>query len=82
MIKNFVFLAEEAPGVDIRLGVGDDFSDEVAVSLKDITGKTYEGRSLTLTIPAAAFDGRTFDSIGVFCYDNGDLFDWVTIETP
>ena len=80
-IENFVFLAAEAPGVDIRLGVGDDFSDEVAVSLKDITGKTYEGRSLTLTIPAEAFNGRFFDSIGILCYDTGDLFDAAPIVT-
>ncbi|WP_420640936.1 hypothetical protein [Candidatus Leptofilum sp.] len=81
VIRDFVFLAAEAPGVDIRLGVGNDFSDEVSVSLRDITGKTYEGRSLTLMIPAMAFDGRTFDSIGVVCYDNGDVFDSAPIET-
>lgn len=82
VIRDFVFLAAEAPGVDIRLGVDDDFSDEVAVSLKDITGRTYEGRSLTLTIPPEGFDGRSFNSIGVFCFDTGDLFDWAPIEAP
>lgn len=82
VIRNFVFLAAEAPGVDIRLGVGDDFSEDVGVSLRDITGKTYEGRSLTLTLPAEAFDGRSFDSIGVFCFDTGDLFDYALIQTP
>jgi hypothetical protein len=81
-ISNFVFLAAEAPGVDIRLGVGDDFSDGVGVSLKDITGDTYEGRSLTLNIPPQAFDGRFFNSIGVFCFDTGDLFDYALIEPP
>lgn len=82
VIRNFVFLAEEAPGVVIRLGVGDDFSDEVAVSLRDITGRTYEGRTVSLTIPPAGFDGRTFNSIGVYCYDTGDLFDWAVFEVP
>ena len=82
VIRNFVFLAAEAPGVDIRLGVGDDFADGVGVSLRDITGKTYEGRSLTLTIPAAAFDGRSFDSIAVFCFDTGDLFDSALVQLP
>lgn len=82
VIRNFVFLAEEAPGVDIRLGVGNDFSDEVAVSLRDITGRTYEGRTVTLTIPPAGFDGRAFDSIGVYCYDTGELFDWALFDAP
>lgn len=82
VIRDFVFLAAEAPGVDIRLGMGDDFSDAVSVSLRDITGKTYEGRSLTLTIPPAAFDGRSFDSIAVVCFDTGDVFDSALIERP
>ena len=81
-IRDFVFLAAEASGVDIRLGVDRNFEDDVAVSLKDITGDTYEGGSLTLTIPDEAFDGRTFNSIGVVCYDNGEVFDWATIQSP
>jgi len=81
-IRDFVFLAAEAPGVDIRLGVDRNFEDDVAVSLKDITGDTYEGGSLTLTIPDEAFDGREFNSIGVVYYDNGDVFDWALIEPP
>lgn len=82
VIRDFLFLASEAPGVDIRLGIDDDFTDGVGVSLKDITGKTYEGRSFTLTIPAEGFDGRSFNSIGVFCFDTGDLFDWALLEAP
>lgn len=81
-ISNFVFLAAEAPGVDIRLGLDGDFSDVAAVVLKDITGQVYEGRSLTLTIPDAAFDGRAFDSISVFCFETGEIFDWALFETP
>ncbi len=80
VIRDFVFLAAEAPGVDIRLGVDDDFSDGVGVSLKDITGDTYEGRNLTLTLPDEAFDGRSFNSIGVFCFETGDLFDYATFD--
>ncbi len=81
-ISGFVFLAAEAPGVDIRLGVDRNFDDNVSVSLKDITGDIYEGGGLTLTIPDEAFDGREFNSIGVVCYDNGDIFDWALIEPP
>jgi hypothetical protein len=81
VLRDFVYLAPEAPGVDIRLGVGRDFSDEVAVPLKDITGNTYEGRDLKLTIPTTAA-GRTFTSIGVFCYATGDLFDFAEINPP
>lgn len=33
VVRDFVLLVEEAPGVDIRLGVGNDFSGEVAVRL-------------------------------------------------
>lgn len=33
VVRDFVSLVEEAPGVDIRLGVGNDFSDEVAMRL-------------------------------------------------
>ncbi|MEZ4519627.1 MAG: hypothetical protein R3C44_23295 [Chloroflexota bacterium] len=74
-LAGFVFLAAEAPGVDIRLGVDGDYSDEESVSLRDITGKTYEGRSLTLTLPDEAYDGRRLNSIGVVCYNTGDVFD-------
>lgn len=81
LIRDFVSLVEEAPGVDIRLGVGDDFSDEVALSLKDITGRLYEGRSVTLLIPDSA-SGRTFDSIAVFCFDTGELFDFAIFQVP
>lgn len=82
VVRGFVSFVSEAPGVDIRLGVGGDFSDAVAVSLKDITGDEYDGRTLTLTLPDAAFDSRTFDSIGVFCFDTGDLFDYALFEPP
>lgn len=81
VIEDFVFLAKEAPGVDIRLGIGDNFSDDVSISLKDITGKVYEGRRLRLTIPAGAL-GREFDSIGVFCFATGDLFDYAMFQSP
>lgn len=81
-IRDFVFFATEAPGVDIRLGVDRNFDEGVAVSLKDITGDSYDGASLTLTIPDEAFDGRQFNSIGVVCYDNGDIFDWAVIQPP
>jgi hypothetical protein len=81
-IRDFVSLVAPAPGVDIRLGVDGDISDEAAVVLKDITGKTYEGRSLTLTIPDAAFDGRTYDTIAVMCFETGELFDKTTFESP
>jgi hypothetical protein len=81
-IRDFVFLAAEAPGVDIRLGLDRNFDNGVAVSLKDITGDIYDGGSLTLTIPDEAFDGRQFNSIAVVCYDNGDIFDWALIEAP
>lgn len=80
-IRDFVSLVAEAPGVDIRLGVGDDFSDAVAIPLRDITGKVYEGRVLRLTIPPAAL-GRTVDSIAVYCYATGDVFDFAVFETP
>ena len=79
-ITEFVSLVSPAPGVDIRLGMGRDFSDEVAVVLRDITGRDFEGRSLTLTIPDAAYDGRTFDSIAVFCWETGEIFDWAQFE--
>jgi len=81
-VTGMLFTIVEAPGVDIRLGVDRDFSDEVAVSLRDITGKTYNYRNFTLTIPSEAFDGRSFNSIGIFCYDTGDLFDFAVFETP
>ena len=35
---------------------------------------------MTLTIPDSAFDGRTFNSISVFCYETGEIFDWVVFE--
>lgn len=81
-VTGMLFTVIEAPGVDIRLGVDRDFSDEVSVSLRDITGKTYDYRNFTLTIPPEAFDGRRFNSIGIFCYDTGDLFDFAIFETP
>lgn len=81
VIREFFFLAAEAPGVDIRLGIDNDFSDGVGVSLKNITGQTYEGRSLTLTVPDKAYDGRSFSSIGVFCFDTGELFDHALFES-
>ena len=81
-VTDFLFTVVEAPGVDIRLGVDRDFSDEVAVSLRDITGNSYENRDFKLTIPAAAFDGRSFNSIGIYCYDTGDLFDFAVFESP
>lgn len=81
-VTGLVFTVVEAPGVDIRLGVDQDFSDEVAVSLRDITGASYNYRDFTLRIPSAAFDGRSFNSIGIFCYDTGDLFDFAIFETP
>jgi len=81
VIEDFVFLADEAPAVDIRLGIGKDFSDDVALSLKDITGKIYQGRRLQLTIPASAM-GNEYDSIGIVCYDNGDVFDYALFQSP
>jgi hypothetical protein len=81
-ISDFVALLAAAPGVDIRLGIDGDYSDEVAVVLKDITGKNYEGRTLTLTIPDRAFDGQTYDGIAVICFDTGELFDAVTFASP
>lgn len=81
-VTGMLFTVVEAPGVDIRLGVDRDFSDEVSVSLRDITGKTYNYRDFTLTIPPEAFDGRSFNSIGIFCYDTGDLFDFAVFENP
>ena len=81
-VTDFLFTVVEAPGVDIRLGVDRDFSDEVAVSLRDITGNSYENRDFTLRIPPAAFDGRSFNSIGIYCYDTGDLFDFAVFESP
>lgn len=79
-IRDFVSPSGVAPGVDIRLGQGADFTDEVAVILRDITGDNYEGRSLTLTIPNEAYDGRTFNSIAIYCFDTGEIFDWVVFE--
>ena len=79
-ISDFVSVVGAAPGVDIRLGLDRDFSDDVAVVLRDITGDNFEGRSLTLTIPDSAFDGRTFNSISVFCWETGEIFDWVVFE--
>ena len=76
-ISDFVSLVAAAPGVDIRLGIDGDYSDEVAVVLTDITGKTYEGRSLTLTIPDKAFDGQTYNGIAVMCFDTAEIFDKV-----
>ncbi len=81
-IRNFVSLLAPAPGVDIRLGVNGDISDDVAIVLKDITGKTYEGRTLTLKIPDKAFDGRTYDTISVMCFATGEIFDVITFEMP
>jgi hypothetical protein len=81
-IREFVSLVSAAPGVDIRLGFNRDFSDEVAAVLKDITGDDYEGRSLTLTIPDSAYDGRSFNSISVFCWETGEIFDWATFDLP
>lgn len=81
VIEDFVFLADEAPGVDIRLGIGKDFSDDVALSLKDITGKIYKNRRLQLTIPASAM-GNEYDSIGIVCYDTGDVFDFALFQSP
>lgn len=80
VIRDFVFLVYEAPGVDIRLGIGDDFTDSIAVSLKDITGKEFDGRVVNLRIPDSAFDGRAFDSIAVYCYVTGEVFDSVRFE--
>jgi hypothetical protein len=79
-ISDFVSLVGAAPGVDIRLGLDRDFSGGVAVSLRDITGQDFEGRTVTLTIPDSAFDGRTFNSISVFCFETGEIFDWVIFE--
>lgn len=81
-VTGMLFTVLEAPGVDIRLGVDRDFSDEVAVSLKDITGIRYNYRDFTITIPSEAFDGRSFNSIGIYCYDTDDLFDFAVFETP
>jgi hypothetical protein len=81
VIEDFVFLADEAPAVDIRLGIGKDFSDDVALSLKVITGKIYQGRRLQLTIPVSAM-GNEYDSIGIVCYDTGDVFDFAFFQSP
>ncbi len=82
VIRDFVSLVSAAPGVDIRLGVDGDVSDDVAIVLRDITGKDFEGRSLTLTIPDRAFDGRTYDTIAMMCWETGEIFDQATFETP
>jgi hypothetical protein len=82
VIRDFVSLVSAAPGVDIRLGVDGDVSDDVAVVLRDITGKDFEGRSLTLTIPDRAFDGRTYDTIAVMCWETGEIFDQVSFKRP
>ena len=82
VIQDFVSFVAPAPGVDIRLGMGRDFSDEASVVLRDITGKEYDGRTLTLTIPSAAFAGRSFNSIAVFCYETGEIFDYAEFAPP
>ena len=77
-----LFTVVEAPGVDIRLGFDRDFSEENSVSLKDITGNTYNYRDFILKIPTEAFDGRIFNSIAIYCYDTGDIFDVSVFEIP
>ena len=32
-------------------------------------------------LPAEAFDGRSVNAIGVFCFDTGDLFDYAAFES-
>lgn len=81
-LTGFTFTAIEAPGVDIQLGIDGNFDDEFAVSLRDVTGVRHENRIFKLTIPSAAFDGRNFNSIAVFCYDTGGGFDYIVFETP
>lgn len=81
-VTGLLFTVVEAPGVDIRLGIDRNFDDAFAVSLRDITGKTYNSRDFTLTIPSAAFDGRSFNSIAIYCYDTGDIFDFVLFDSP
>lgn len=82
VISGFVSFLAEAPGVDIRLGIDGDFSDEVALSLKNITGKDFDGRTVTLTFPVGTLESGRYDSIAVFCFDTGDLFDSAVFVLP
>ena len=82
VISGFVSFLAKAPGVDIRLGLDGDFSDAVALSLIDITGEDFDGRTLTLTLPPGTLGSGLYDSIAVFCFDANVLFDSAVFVAP
>ena len=82
VISGFVSFLAKAPGVDIRLGLDGDFSVAVALSLIDITGEDFDGRTLTLTLPPGTLGSGLYDSIAVFCFDANVLFDSAVFVAP
>lgn len=82
VISGFFSPLDLAPGVDIRLGINGDFTDAVALSLKDITGRNFDGSTVTLNLPPGTLTSGRYDSIAVFCYDTGELFDFAVFVFP